>query len=709
MTEDKLISLLNEMSLREKIDQLVQLHGGFYGEGRELTGPEQQFDISKGRQYHAGSILGECGFRHLKEIQDGFIKNQPHNIPAIFMADVIHGFRTVFPVPIAQGASFNPELTERISSAAARECSAAGLHATFSPMVDLSRDSRWGRCMEGTGEDTWLNSRFAESAVRGFQGENCGEEGKIASCVKHFAAYGAPTAGRDYAGVEMGPRTLSEDYLPAYEAAVKAGVELVMTSFNTIDRIPCTLNKRLMKDILRDKMGFDGVLISDYNAIGETLAHGASADKAEAAVKAMRAGVDIDMMSDCYYNYLENEIKSGNVSEKAVDEACLRVLRLKNKLGLFENPYKDGSEEAEEKYIYCDEFMKLSRSAAEETTILLKNNGLLPLNRKMKITVAGALSDCREITGSWAIFAEREHTVSLKQALSELYPDADIRFFASDDVTDGLLSAAKESDAVILALGEDQTKTGEGKSVAETVLCEAHKKLFEAVYEVQTNVAVVLFGGRPLCIPELHKNASAVLEAWLPGTCGAYAVADILFGEVNPSARVPMSFPYCPGQLPMCYSELPSGRPKPNDERYYPFMSNYMDAPNKPVYPFGHGLSYTEFKYSKVTLSDGVLKRGGKITASVTIENQGDFDGLEPVQLYIKDVKASVSRPIRQLKGLKKPMIKKGESVTVCFDIDEDMLKFYDENMDFVCENGKFIVYIGGTSETDNSAEFWVE
>lgn len=706
MTDKQLIALLADMTLDEKIDQLCQLHGGFYGDHMAITGPEQAFDLRDSRQYKIGSILGECGFEHLKRIQDGFIAHQPHHIPAIFMADVIHGFRTVFPVPIAQGASFNPELTERISAAAARECSAAGLHATFAPMADLCRDSRWGRVMEGTGEDVYLNSRFAESAVKGFQGDNCGDEGRVAACVKHFAGYGGATAGRDYNALEVGERSLRDDYLPAYKAAMDAGAELVMTSFNTIDRLPATLSRKLNKGILRDEFGFEGVLITDYNAIGETLAHGASEDKADAARKAMNAGVDIDMMSDAYLGYLKGEVEAGRVSEEQIDTACLRVLRLKNKLGLFESPYKDGSLEAESRYVYCDEFLKLSRSAAEETTILLKNNGILPLDASKRIVVVGALADSREITGSWAIFAQPEHTVTLRQALEELYPEADISFFATDEVTAEMVSACASADAVILCLGEDQSRTGEGKSVADTTLCAAHKKLFEAVSKVNKNTVALLFGGRPLCVPELDKGCAAVVEAWLPGTCGAYAIADILFGRVNPSARVPMSFPYCPGQLPMCYCELPTGRPKPNDERYYPFVSNYMDVPNKPLYPFGHGLSYTTFEYSPVELSGYVLERGKTLTASVTVTNTGRMDGAEPVQLYIRDLAGSVSRPIKQLKGFEKVTIKAGESVKVSFNVDEDMLKFYDIDMNCTAEPGKFQLWIGGSSETDNCAWF---
>lgn len=706
MTENQLKNLLSEMSLEEKIDQLVQLHGGFYGGSTEITGPEQDFNITNNRQYKVGSILGECGYEHLKSIQDGFMAHQPHHIPAIFMADVIHGFRTVFPVPIAQGASFDPELTEKISYAAARECSASGLHATFAPMADLCRDSRWGRVMEGTGEDVWLNCRFAESAVKGFQGEGCGSEGKIASCVKHFAGYGGAVAGRDYNALEVGERSLMQDYLPSYEAAVKAGAELVMTSFNTIDRLPATISKRLNKSILRDKMGFEGVLITDYNAIGETIAHGASENKKEACKKAMIAGVDIDMMSDAYLNNLADLVKTGDISKEQVDTACYRVLKLKNKLGLFDNPYKDGSLEAEKKYIYCEEFLELSRKAAGKTTLLLKNNGILPLNRSMKIAVVGKLAFSTEIVGSWAIFAQRERTITFEAAAKALYPEVEISFYDTDIADDSLLSAVKSADAVIVALGEDQWRTGEGKSVANTVLSKEHKKLFADVVAANENTVALLFGGRPLCVPEIDRQAAAVVEAWLPGTCGCLGVWDVIMGDVNPSARVPMSFPYCPGQLPMNYSELPTGRPKPTEDRYYPFISNYMDVPNKPLYPFGYGLSYTTFEYSLITVSSYTFKKGEKITASVKLTNVGSRDGYEPVQLYIRDLSASVSRPVKELKGLNRVFLKAGESAEVSFEISEEMLRFYDVDMNYTSEAGKFRAWIGGSSETENAAYF---
>lgn len=705
MDKNSLEKLLADMSIEEKIEQLIQLNGDFYGGADMLTGPAAEFKLSENQQYRIGSVLSEHGAEHLHKLQDKIMEHQPHHIPALFMCDVIHGYKTAFPVPIAQGSSFDPSLTEKLSSAAAKEASAAGIHITFSPMSDLANDSRWGRCMESTGEDPWLNARFAESAVKGFQGNNIKDKGKIGSCFKHFAAYGAVNAGRDYNFTEICERTLMDDHMPAYEAAVKAGACMAMTAFNTINRVPCTTNKKLMKDILRKQLGFDGVLITDYNAIAEAINHGACEDKRDAANKAINAGCDIDMMSDCYLKHLKKLVTDGEVSEKLIDEAVMRVLDLKNQLGLFENPYKDGSVEAEKAVVLCDEHKALARKISEECMVLLKNNGILPLDEKSEIAVIGSLADSHEITGSWAIFADRNDTVTMKQALSELYPNADIIFVDSDNAEEAA-AAAKNKKAVILALGESEWSTGESKSISDIGLSAEHHELFDAVYNVNPNIVTVLFGGRPLAIPEIAERSAAVLEAWLPGTFGTYALADILFGKVNPSGRLSMSFPYSTGQLPFSYRAYNSGRPKPPAEGFVPFSSNYMDVPNEPLYPFGYGLSYTNFEYSKPALDSCTLSSDGKIIVSVTVKNTGKMAGLEPVQLYIRDDKASVVRPVRELKGVQKIYLEPNEEKTVQFEINEDMLKFYDIDMNYTAEKGSFTVWIGGTSLTDNKAEF---
>ncbi len=706
MTDSQLKNLLRDMSLQEKIEQLVQLHGGFFGDVGMITGPAAEFKMSPNQPYRTGSLLGETGASHLKELQDRIVASQPHKIPAIFMADVIHGYKTAFPVPVAIGSGFDPELAEEIASAAAEECAAAGVHATFSPMVDVSKDCRWGRCMESPGEDPYLNSVMAAAQVRGFQGDDISKKGKVAACVKHFAGYGAPVAGRDYNVTEISEHTFFEEYLKPYEAAVNAGVKLVMTAFNTVDRKPCTTNKRLLRDILRDKMGFDGVVISDYNAIGETVNHGSSADSREAAKKALIAGCDIDMMSDCYIGNLKSLAESGELDEGLIDEAVYRVLKLKNELGLFENPYKDGSEEAEREIVFSKKHRELSRRAAAETAVLLKNNGVLPLDEKKKITVVGALADDRAIIGSWAIFADDSKTLTLKDALEKEYPGADISFFADDNASDEILEKVKNSDAVIICLGENQDRTGESMSVADISLPKSQLSLFSAVKSVNKNIISLIFGGRPLAIPEVANDSAAVLEVWLPGTLGTLGISDILFGKVNPSGRLSMSIPYCSGQLPISYIQFNTGRPKPETDCFIRYVSNYMDVPNRPLYSFGQGLGYSEIGYSPVRLSSEILTPGEKITASVDIENKGKMSAKETVQMYIRDVKGSVVRPLRELKGFRKVPIEPGEKKTVSFEIDCDMLRFYDADMNFTVEPGDFTVYVGKDSLTENGAGF---
>ena len=705
MTELQLKELLADMSLGEKIEQMIQFHGGFYGDVKLITGPGHDYSVKPDQQWRIGTVLGEAGYEHLKELQDGFMEKQPHHIPTIFMSDVIHGYKTIYPVPLGQGAGFDPELTKELAAATAKEASAAGLHVTFSPMCDLSRDARWGRCMEGTGEDPWLNARFAEAMVLGYQGDGMDKQGNIAACVKHFAAYGAATAGRDYSGVELCERTLLEDYLPSYEAAVKAGAPLVMSAFNTINRVPCSTNKWLLRKILREKMGFDGVVISDYGAVQETVVHTASCDKADAAAKALRAGLDLDMMSDCYLSYLEEQAEESEELRRLIDESCLRVLELKNKLGLFDNPIR-GSKELEETYFYCDEHKELSVRAARESAILLKNDGLLPLAKKSKITVVGKLATSTNIVGSWAIFAEADKTVTFGDAVKQRYPEAKVEVYPSDEADEKMLAACKESDVVIICMGEEDFKSGESKSISDVALCKEHQELFEAVYGVNPKILSLIYAGRPLAIPMLAEKSPAILDAWYPGTFGNIGVWELIFGDANPCGRVPMSFPYTTGQLPMSYSAFTTGRPIGEWKGFVPFASNYMDVPNTALYPFGFGLSYSEFTYSPVTLSGDTLTKEGKLTASVTVTNNGKLDGKEPVQLYIRDVTGSVVRPCRELKGLQKPLIKAGESVTVSFEITADMLRFYNEDMEFVAEPGEFKVWIGGSSMTENEGTF---
>lgn len=733
MDKEKLIELLEDMSMEEKIDQLLQVCCYYYEKEGVITGPENAAGFSEEEVQNAGSVLGGGGAKLLRRIQENYMKKQPHHIPLLFMADVINGYRTIFPIPLAQGATFNPEIVEKAAAISAKESAAAGLHVTFSPMVDLVRDARWGRVMESAGEDAFLNSCFSKAMVEGYQGKGeLKEKGRIAACVKHFAGYGAPIAGRDYNTVELSERTLREDYLPAYKAGVDAGSATVMTSFNTLDRVPSTGNKKLLRDILRGEMGFDGVIISDWAAIEELIHHGMAGDKKEAAALAIEAGVDIDMMTTCYCGNLKKLIEENEIDEALINEAALRILELKNRLGLFENPYKDADEAEEAELFLCEEHRKTAKDMAIESMVLLKNDNILPLQKEgQSIAFIGPHVNNKWISGVWSIFARIDENVTVEEGIRNLGikdvnfargcgfidPDSGIDTFHdnqnvsedsknADQLLEEALQNAKRADVVVMPIGEISIQSGEASSRASIDIPKVQMDLFEKIYEVNQNIVVVLFNGRPLTIKDLSEKAKAVLEVWLPGTEGGNAIADVLFGNANPSGRLSMSFPYSVGQIPVYYSEFHTGRPYSDEQKDVKYLSKYLDIPNTPLYPFGYGLSYTDFEISQVTLDKSELQNGESLEASVTVKNAGRFTGKEVVQMYIQDKVGSVSRPVRQLKGFRKIELQPGEERKVIFTITEDMLKFYDINMNFTSESGEFTVYIGSDSRTQNKQDF---
>ena len=735
MKQTDLEKLLADMSLKEKVDQMLQLSGAFYlgDENSVLTGPANDMGIGKEDLEMAGSILGAAGADTMKKLQDDYMAKQPHHIPMLFMMDVIHGMKTIFPAPLAQGATFDPELSGECASAAAKEASAAGLHVTFSPMVDLVRDARWGRVVESTGEDPYLNSRFSEAIVKGFQGDDLKTPGKVASCIKHFAGYGGAVAGRDYNTVELSEHTFREFYLPAYKAGIDAGAAMVMTSFNTINGVPASTNKWLMRDILRGETGFDGVLISDFAAILETVAHRSSKDAADAAKKALEAGVDIDMMTSVYAANLCRLVEEGEVDEHLIDECCLRILELKNKLGLFENPYKDADETKEKEVILCKEHRDLAREAARKSFVLLKNEEkILPLGKEKKIAWVGPYVHSRNLMGSWSFIGDAKDVTNLEEAVKAQADTTNMSFHAgspmlgSDIRLEGFgeameqsttpeeeeamlleaVNAAKEADVVVLAIGEDRLQSGEATSNANIRIPEIQQRLLERVSKVNENVVVVLFNGRPLDLRDVVSKAKAVLEVWMPGTEGANAIADVVFGAYAPSGKLTMSFPYSVGQVPVHYNEYSTGRPHVPGKDKDRFRSKYLDIPNAPLFPFGYGLGYTSFAISDVKLDKAELGMEDEIKASVTVKNTGDTKGTETVQLYIHDVAASVVRPVKELKDFCKVTLQPGEETEVIFKITEEELRFLTENERVESENGVFEVFIGSDSTTENKAEF---
>lgn len=732
MTGEALQELLDDMSLAEKIGQMNQVIGSFYTGESVATGPMADKGFTEENIGLAGSVIGVSGADAAKRIQKGYMEKHPHQIPLLFMLDVINGYRTVFPIPLGQGAAFEPELSMRCARMAAQEAAVSGVHVTFSPMADLVRDARWGRVMESTGEDPYLNSLYAVAMVRGYQGEDLRKAGSVAACVKHFAGYGAPDAGRDYNTVELSEHTLRQFYLPAYEAGIQTGAALVMTAFNTIDGIPATGNRRLMRQILREEMGFDGVLISDWAAIEEMLCHGYCADRTQAAQRAVTAGVDVDMMSGVYAEQLTALVQDGKVPEALIDEAVMRILTLKNALGLFEAPFKDADEEKEKQIILCEEHRALAREAARKSFVLLKNEGVVPLSDKKKTAYIGPYVDSRNLMGAWSITGETKDVATLREAVLEQCADTDAVFCCGCPMTDSgrklegflectdemvsaeeqqrmmdeAVEAAKACGQAVLLLGEDRRQSGEAASSAGIQIPGIQQELLDRVCAVCDQVAVVLFSGRPLDIRQIAEKAQAVLLAWMPGTEGARALVDVLSGRYSPSGKLPMSFPYCVGQVPVHYNEYPTGRPHVPGKDKDRFRSKYLDIPNSPLYPFGFGLTYTSFSVSPVVLDRDHMTKDEILTASVTVRNTGSVEGTETVQLYIRDVAASVVRPVKELKGFCKVTLQPDEQQNVRFFITEKELRFLTENGRWESEPGAFEVFIGTSSLADAPARF---
>jgi beta-glucosidase len=734
MNNEQLEELINDMSLKEKIGQLAQINGTFFDEDITIvTGPAAARGITAEDLQLCGSVLNIHGAKKQKAIQKQFIENHPHRIPLLFMLDVINGYRTIFPIPLAQGCTFDPLISECVASISAGEASAGGIHVTFSPMADLVCDPRWGRVMESTGEDPYLNALFAAAMVRGYQGKMLAGKGRIASCVKHFAGYGAPVAGREYGNVELSKRTLLDDHLPAYKAAVDAGVSMVMTSFSTLDRIPCSANRWLMLDILRKKWGFKKIVISDFAAIQELVSHGIATNDYNAAELAMDANVDIDMVSNVYQHNLEKLFRCGILFETALDTAVLRVLKLKNELGLFENPYKDSSEDDEKTFILCREHRKMAREVATSSFVLLKNeDNILPLSKESvrRCAIIGPYADNKHICGMWSITARDEDNVTVldgirskgieiayAQGSSVLDTGYELIGFKGNVVRGGnkrivykmrkeAVEVAKKSDIVVLALGEHPEQSGEAGSRADLSLPGCQMDLLKKIRAVNSNIVVVLFCGRPLDLREVATLAKTVLVVWFPGTEGGNAVADVLFGDAEPSGRLAMSFPWCVGQVPISYREFTTGRPYNSSIHKDRFHSKYLDIPNEPLYPFGFGLGYTLFKYGPVNIDKKILSGSDKITATIEIENVGKRMGSTIAQMYIQDLIGSVVRPSRELKGFQKITLAPNERKTLKFDIAEEMLRFHRADMNYISEPGQFKVYIGEDSRTKNSILF---
>jgi len=704
-------SLLNMMTLDEKVGQMVLFTSDW-----DVTGPTIREgyldDIRSGR---CGNIFNAYTVDYIRELQRIAVEESRLGIPLMFGYDVVHGHKTIFPIALGESCSWDLDLMRRSAAASAAEAAASGLNWTFAPMVDISVDPRWGRVSEGAGEDPYLGGLIAEARVKGFQGDDLSDPLTVLACVKHFAAYGAPLAGRDYNTVDMSERQFREFYLPPYKAGVNAGALSVMTAFNEYDGVPATGNAYLLKDILKGEWNFQGFVVTDYTSINEMVHHGYARDDAEAGVKAVNAGVDMDLQGEVYFKYLIDLVDSGVVSMKTIDESVRRILDVKAKLGLFDNPYLYCDTARENEVVSNPEIQALAREVARKSMVLLKNEGCLPFDRGDRIAVIGELAASRrDLLGSWKAAGEWDDMNSILDAVKAyngpdnvIYAEGCRKMGADRSGFKAAMDAVGQADKVLMVIGEDWDWSGEAASRTDIGVPGVQSELLKLIASTGKPVAVVLLNGRPLVLEEENRDADAILEAWYPGTMGAEAVADIIFGQYNPSGKLTMTFPRNVGQIPIFYYEKNTGRPiyLPSDK----YKSKYLDSPNDPLYPFGYGLSYTQFRYSDLTLSSSKMKKGGTLEARVTVTNTGKRAGEETVQLYIRDMIGSVTRPVKLLKGFSKVALAPGESAKVTFVIDDGMLSFWRHDMTFGSEEGDFKVMVGGSSSDLLQASFSLE
>ena len=709
--------LISQMTLDEKVGQLIQLSAVFFGTDSELTGPAQQWGLTEEQMATIGSCIGGADAATIRKVQEDHLAKDRNKIPMIFMFDVIHGYRTIYPINLGLAGSFDPDLVSECTKMAAKEASAGGFHLTFAPMVDLVRDPRWGRVMESCGEDPHLASVMGVAQVKAYQGDDVSAHSNIAACVKHFAAYGAVESGKDYNCAELSEHTLRQFYLPSYKACIDAGVKMLMPSFNTVNGIPSTANSFLMKKILKDEWGYDGVIISDWAALCELCTHGVAENLKEAARLGFENGCHIEMLSQTYYRHLAELVREGTIKESDVDKAVLYVLRLKDELGLFDDPFH-GADDARGQMMYLsEEHRKIARRAAEESAVLLKNNGVLPFSTDAKrIAIIGPYATEKEIQGKWSARGTAEECVSVYEGISTLLPNAEIltakgcgNLFTDTDTSgiDEAVDIARQADAVILCVGEPLNYSGEANSRSDIRLPGAQAELIKAVSSANPNSAVVLFNGRPLELTNIYNSAPAILEMWFPGSEGGNAVANLLFGASNPCGKLAMSFPKSVGQLPLYYNRTRTGRPRTKSEDVYqPFSSSYLDCGNLPLFFFGEGHSYTDFTYEKMSLSSTEMADDDTLTLTVTLKNSGSRAGKEVVQIYLRDHFASTARPIQELIAFKKVYLEPGETQDLRFEIREPMLRFWNAENQYVSEAGAFTLSVGYADHMALSQDF---
>lgn len=725
----KVAALMTKMTLDEKIGQLNLITPGGTVTG-EIVSKDVESKIKNGQ---IGGIFGIRGAAKVRQAQELAVKNSRLGIPLIVGMDVIHGHQTMFPIPLGISCTWDMEMIEQSARIAAREATADGIMWGFSPMVDIARDPRWGRIAEGAGEDPFLGSKIAAAMVRGYQGKDLSDPTTMLACVKHFALYGASEGGRDYNTVDMSRVRMFNEYLAPYQAAVQAGVGSVMTSFNLVDFIPATGSKFLFKDLLRDKWKFDGLVVTDYTSIMEMQEHG-TGNMQEVSIQSLKATVDMDMVSEGFLNTLKKSLNEGKISLVDIDKACMRVLTSKERLGILDDPYKYFDEKRAEKEIMSSENRAFARKIAGASFVLLKNsNKVLPLKKDAKIALIGPLADSRRnMLGTWSVSGDHNKAVTVIEGIKSLASSpsnvmyakganiSDDKEFAKrvnvfgeeitidtrtpDEMIKEAIEIAKNSDIIVAVVGEAADMSGESSSMTDISLQPSQKKLLKALKAIGKPVVMVLYNGRPMVITDELKDMDAVLDVWCGGTEGGNAVADVLFGVVNPGGKLTTSFPVNVGQIPVYHSMHNTGRPDSGNQSK--FRTNYLDAPNDPLLPFGYGLSYTTFEYSQPVLSAPMMTKGKNISVSVTVKNTGKVAGHEVVQMYIRDVVGSISRPVKELKGFQKIYLLPGESKDVNFIINEDLLKFYNEALEFKAEPGEFHVMIGTNSKDVQKVSF---
>lgn len=700
--------LISQMTFEEKVGQLAQYNANVcMSIDGEITGPATQLGLKKEDVCKVGSVLNFSCVEDMQNIQKTHLENDRNKIPMVFMMDVIHGFRTIFPIPLGLACSFDTELAAECSKMAALEASANGVNVTFAPMVDYARDARWGRVMETCGEEPLLSSRIGAACVKAFQGDDMKNPDNIGACVKHFAGYGGAEAGRDYNTVDLAERTLREFYFPAYKACIDAGAKLLMPSFNSLNGIPSVANKWLMNKVLREEWGYDGVVISDYNALGELITHGVAKNGEEAAKRAFDCGCDIEMCSSAYYHNLKKLVDDGVFNEKDIDAAVLRVLKFKEALGLFDDPYRGASRARADAVTLTKEHREIARKAAARSAVLLKNENVLPFSTDVKsIALIGPFADEHKILGMWKCNGRVEESVTVYEGAKAVLPNTKITVVKGcgnefNDLDrsgfDEAVKAAKNADVVVLCLGEPMDYSGEGNCRTDIRLPGVQEELAAAVAAVNPNTAALIFNGRPLVLNEIAKTVPAILEMWFPGTEGGSAACDLLFGKANPEGKLTMSFPKATGQCPIYYNHTNTGRPKPvakDEERLY-YNSNYIDCGNLPLYSFGHGLSYSNFVYEDMAIDKAEMTKNSEINVKITLYNDSDKEGRETVQLYMRDMVASVVRPVQQLIDFKKVALAPHERKTVEFTVKEEMLRFWNFENELVSESGEFRLSTG--------------